>query len=826
MLSQPLRLLLIDDSPDDRDLVLRELAKGFAACQAEAITDAESLEQALRTGGFDLVITDYRLHWSDGLSVLRRVKAAYPQCPVIMFTATGTEEIAVEGMKSGLDDYIIKDLKHYFRLALTVRSALERLASQQRTAQLEQHLQALLNRLDVGVFRASVEGQLLEANAAFLHLIGLDSLAAAQAASPLPLDLGLEAPLQDLTWEREVPLRRPDGDQIWLTLSKALSHQDGQAVVEGLVKDITERKQAEQERQRLLALEQTARAEAEAAQQRAAFLAQASQLLAASLDYEITLRRVTHLLVSSLADWCIVDVVQEEQSMHLVALAQANAAQEQRLRELGQPASVAQPESSDAWTVLRTGQSRLVSDLADVSQTTPALNREYLEQLHQLGARSYMIVPLIIRGQKLGVLQLVAAESQRRYTPADLSLAEELAHRAALAIDNARLHQECQTANRLKDEFLTTLSHELRSPLNAILGWAQLLRGGLDAATAARAIETIERNALAQTRLVSDLLDGSRIITGKLRLKTRRVPLVAVVEAALEAVRVAAAAKNLQLESQLDASLTLTLGDPDRLQQVIWNLLSNAIKFTPAGGRIRVRLERVESQAQIAVSDTGSGISAEFLPYVFDRFRQADASITKSHGGLGLGLAIARHLVELHGGTVQAQSRGAGQGATFIVQLPLAPRHGRTQTWQPEFATAPATQPEDTEPSLAGLRVLIVDDEADARELLCVILEQQEAEVISASSTREALSLLQHWRPEVLVSDIGMPGEDGYALIRQVRSLAAEQGGTIPAIALSAYAREEDRRQALEAGFQQHLTKPVEPAQLVRMVAALAAQSG
>jgi PAS domain S-box-containing protein len=383
---------------------------------------------------------------------------------------------------------------------------------------------------------------------------------------------------------------------------------------------------------------------------------------------------------------------------------------------------------------------------------------------------------------------------------------------------------EAERASRMKEEFLATLSHEIRTPLNAILGWAMMLRSGrLGPESAAEGIEVIERNARAQAQIIEDLLDMSRIISGKLRLDVQRSDLAKVIEAAAETVAPAAAAKDIRVQLVLDPRTGPVSGDPGRLQQVFWNLLSNAIKFTPKGGRVQVLLERVSSHLDVSIVDTGDGIDPAFLPHVFDRFRQADATTTRLHGGLGLGLAIVKQLVELHGGTVRAKSPGQGQGATFIVSLPLTvlatdgePLPSRRH---PAAELTPMTLGENVR--LPGIRVLVVDDEPDARALLRRLLEEAEAEVSTAAAATEALALVQAERPDVIISDIGMPREDGYSLIRQVRELPPERGGRTPAIALTAYARAEDRVRTLLEGFQHHLSKPVEPAELIAMVSSL-----
>jgi PAS domain S-box-containing protein len=381
---------------------------------------------------------------------------------------------------------------------------------------------------------------------------------------------------------------------------------------------------------------------------------------------------------------------------------------------------------------------------------------------------------------------------------------------------------EAETANRAKDEFLATVSHELRTPLNAIFGWVQVLRTGkLDKESSARALAAIERGSLAQSKLIDDILDAARIITGKLNLDVRPIDFAAVIDTSLETVRAAAEAKSIKIGAEIDSFVGPVSGDPNRLQQVVWNLLFNAIKFTPAGGNVRVCLRRVNSEAEFTVTDSGQGISAEFMPYVFDRFRQADSTISRKHGGLGLGLAIVRQVVELHGGTVLAESEGQGRGATFTVRLPLlaVQEPGELATSEGEAAFAGSHLA--SLPRLDNLRVLVVDDEADAREVLEIMLTQCGATLRTAASSREALKVLAEWRPDVLVSDIGMPGEDGYLLIRTVRALEPKLGGRIPAVALTGYAGPEERLRLMSAGYQMHITKPVELAELAMVVARL-----
>jgi signal transduction histidine kinase/ActR/RegA family two-component response regulator len=412
---------------------------------------------------------------------------------------------------------------------------------------------------------------------------------------------------------------------------------------------------------------------------------------------------------------------------------------------------------------------------------------------------------------------LVAAADERARNEADREelLRKEREARAA-----------AEAADRAKDQFLAVLSHELRTPLNAVYGWARMLRTGqLRGAEQARALEVIERNANAQVQLVDDLLDVSRVITGKMRLDVRAVDLPAVVATALDAVRPAAEAKGIRLQSVLDPRAGPITGDPDRLQQVVWNLLSNAVKFTPKGGRVQVHLQRINSHVEIVVSDTGQGIAPDLLPVIFERFRQADSSSTRAHTGLGLGLALVRHLVELHGGGVEAQSAGEGRGATFVVKLPLT--IAAVPTGQPTprvHPTALSMEPAPDGARLDGLRIMLVDDDPDALDLATTILEGAGAAVRRCHSVPEALGALPEWRPDVLVSDIEMPDEDGYSLIRKVRALAAEDGGRTPAVALTAYGRKQDRMLSLAAGYNMHVPKPVDPGELTAIVASLAAR--
>lgn len=392
--------------------------------------------------------------------------------------------------------------------------------------------------------------------------------------------------------------------------------------------------------------------------------------------------------------------------------------------------------------------------------------------------------------------------------------------RSQLLVRERVARAQAEEANRAKDEFLAIVSHELRTPLSAMLGWSRMLATGkLDPETVKRGIEAIERNARAQTQLIGDLLDISRITTGKLHLNARPLKLDPIITGVLDAMSPAAQAKQISLQMKLAEDAGLISGDPDRLQQIVWNILSNAIKFTPAGGRVEVAVSRVGTCVQISVSDTGQGISAEFLPHVFERFRQADSSTTRKFGGLGLGLSIVRHLVELHGGLIQVQSDGEGKGATFTAMFPLLTPLEQTHREAGEAVASETGGGDDA--SLNGLRVLLVDDDSDSRAVIAEMLLQFGAEVLAVGSVPEALQALELWDPDVLLSDIEMPNEDGYSLLQKVRGMHSRDGGLIPAAALTAYGRPQDRVRAIKAGYQMYLPKPVDSHELAAVVASL-----
>lgn len=755
------------------------------------------------------------------------------------------------------------------------------------------------------------------------------------------------------------------------------------------------KKQAEEKLQ--FEREQSARFAAEAAERSAAFLAEASRVLASTLDYQVTLERVARLAVPQICDWCAVDVVAADGTIRHVAIVHSDSTKVALAQKIRSRFSADPNRPLGFIKCLQSGESELVPMLTDTLLKAVTNDAEHLEAIRSLGVKSYMIVPLQARGRTLGAMAFAMAESNRHYVSHDLALAEDLARRAAISVDNAFLYREAQDAaarlkflsdaanrlltaekprqildslfqalsahmglevyanylltddhhklrlcsyggmsaesaarieqielgqnicgavaqsrqpvvamdlldsnvpsldsvralgirafvcfpllagtrlfgtisygtrgyskfkpeelaviqtfcnqvavalerarlitesqqradalaeaSRVKDEFLAIMSHELRTPLTPILGWVRMIsRKTFDQAKVAQGLQIIDRNAVALTKLVEDLLDVSRIVTGKLRLNVHSMDIIQVIETALDTVRPAAEAKGIQLMPCLNPASSAIVGDPDRLQQVMRNLLSNAVKFTSQGGKVEICLDRAGSNLRIVVRDTGQGISQEFLPYVFDRFRQADSSVTRKYGGLGLGLAIVRHLVELHGGAVHVKSDGVGKGAEFSVTLPIAHNNGQVQDDSKAIRRSKPYLPTETNSELSGLKILVVEDEVDSREFLASVFEHRGAKVTSVSSARDAMESINHSTPDVLISDIGMANEDGYALIRQVRALPPKEGGEVPAVALTAYAKDEDRARAISEGFQIHIAKPVDPVNLVEAVAAI-----
>ncbi len=628
-------------------------------------------------------------------------------------------------------------------------------------------------------------------------------------------------------YDVEYRIRRPDNSEAWVSSKgRGLYDQDGSIIgMLGLVQDISIRKLNEE----------MLREQAEALRT----LNEVGKTISAELDLHNTVQAVTDAateLTGARFGSFFYNVLNDEGASYML------------FTLAGVPREAfthfPMPRATDLFGATFRGEGVVRIDDVKLDPRYGKNSPYYGMPDGHLPVTSYLAVPVVSRsGEVLGGLFFGHPEPGI-FTERDEIIVSGLASQAAVAMDNARLYEaakkaraeaeqaaaanerlykQAEESSRLKEEFLATISHELRTPLSAILGWTRMLRlGQLSPENSVKALDTIERNARAQAQLVDDLLDVSRIITGKLRMDVRPADPNSFIDAAVESVRPAAEAKGLRIQKVVDTGPISIPGDPVRLQQVVWNLLSNAIKFTPRGGRVQIRSERVNSHLEIVVSDTGQGIAPEFLPHVFDRFRQADQKTSRQHGGMGLGLAIVRHLVELHGGTVFADSEGEGKGATFTVMLPITPLYqvdasgGRVHPGARDLLPA-----HDATDRLDGLRILAVDDEADTRELLKQGLEYLGAKVKVVGTAAEAIDSLRESVPDILISDIGMPGTDGYHLIKQVRALPSDRGGRVPAIALTAYTRVEDRLQALRAGYDMHVPKPVELAELCAVAASV-----
>lgn len=822
--------LEFDDA--DADGVTAQLAAETAAYEVLRARDREEFLTALSSREVGLVLSDLATPTMDGLAALAAVRVRSPDLPFIFVSSSTEEERLVESLRDGATDYVLKG--HLARLRPAVRRALREAEDRSERARLlddarragerareeELRLRLALESGGMGTWEWDVRtgrvrwseqveiiygfergsfGGTMEDYAAALHP---DDRADVHAA----IDRAI-AERADLRMEHRV--QRSNGEVRWVEgRGSPIFGGDGalQRMV-GVCADVTDRKNAEL---RLRESEGSLR-----------FLSEASAALAGSLDEGATLSDVTRLAVPALADCAIIDLAEPDGTLRRAAVAHTDPRKADVVWELGRRFPPRRVEGSVIGRAFRDGAPTWLSEVTDevIDRAT-----EYPEQrslLRSLGLRWFLCAPLSAGARVVGVLTLATTGPGRSFREEDVALAQEVARRIGVTLDNARLYREAREASRLKDEFLATVSHELRTPMTAILGWTTMLPArSADPAALRRGLEVIERNARAQARLIDDVLDVSRIVTGKLHLASVPVDLASVVRGSLDAITPRAYAKGVALVVEVPDDLGALVGDPDRLQQVVWNLAWNAVKFTPRGGTVTVRGERSGRSARLVVADTGEGIAPEFLPHVFERFRQADSTSTRSHGGLGLGLAITRHLVDLHGGGVTAESAGAGQGATFTVTLPLAagesaPRAVALGTVRSAGVTRPAWV-------LAGLRVLVCDDEPDARDLVAEVLRSDGAEVETAASVAEATECFARRRPDVLVSDIGMPGQDGHALMRWVRARPADAGGHTPAVALTAYAQAQDAARALASGFQRHVTKPVEPEALVMLVAALA----
>jgi PAS domain S-box-containing protein len=681
----------------------------------------------------------------------------------------------------------------------------------------QQELADFFENATIGLHWVGPDGTIQRANRAELAMLGYDReeyvghrISEFHADEEVIADILRHLSEGETLVEYPARLRAKDGSLRHVLInSNVLWDGDRFIHTRCFTRDITESKRVEDERNQLLVLEQAARSKAEEAAEIVRRLQTITDSALSHLDLDDLLREMLGRLQELLGADAAAILLVTEDGQFLAGRAAIGLDEEARvLVPMGRGV---------AGRIAQSRAPLIVEDLSKVEVVSSILSEN---------ASSLVGAPLIIDDRVIGVIHVDTLEPHC-FTEEDVKVLQLAADRVAVAIEHSRLYEaeqrarvEAEAANRMKDEFLATISHELRSPLNSILGWVTLLRKGkLSAQAERRAFETVERSARAQNRIISDLLDVSRIINGQLHLNVRSVQPGPMIEAGVEAVRPAADAKGIEIQIGIDRQAGPIAGDSDRLQQIVWNLVSNAIKFTPNGGVVQVSLESVGSNVEIVVSDTGAGISPQFLPFVFDRFRQADSSSTRKQGGLGLGLAIVRHLVELHGGTVHAYSDGEDRGATFVVKLPLMASVIAEEHAPPAALSSRLTL--EHPPQLKGLRVLVVENEAQALDLVSAVLAECEAEVRTATTSTEALAILgdsTKWRPDVVISDIEMSDSDAGELIRRVRTLRADGGAYVPAVALTAYARSEDRMKALAAGFHMHVPKPVEPAELVTVL--------
>ena len=772
-------ILHVDDNEANRYVVSRMLRQaGFE------FKEAATGEAALRLVAEqqpDLIILDVQLPDISGFEVCRRLKAnpVTSSIPVLHLSASFVKsKDKVQGLESGADGYLAQPVEP-IELIATVKALLRIRQAEEAALSLAREWQTTFNAIRDGVCLLDRCGRVLRSNSAMTELLKkpwseINGCFYQDLMQDMhsPVDVSPFTRIQETRRRENVELQV--GEQ-WFSVTTDPVFDEREVFTGAvyIVADITARRRAESA---LRASEERFR-----------------MLLENVLDYAIFILDVDARVVRWSAGAESILGYQEAEILgkpNSIIFTPEDIERGKDKQEIKTAVTEGQAED-ERWHVRKDGSRFWASGILTPLRDETGQLRGFAKILRDFTERKQ-------------------AEDERTQI-----LAREQEARAA-----------AEAANRMKDEFLATLSHELRTPLNAMLGWTRLLNTRkFDEATTARAMETIERTARSQAQLVEDLLDVSRIIQGKLRLNVRPIDLASVIEAVLDSIRPAADAKAIQLQSVLAPAAGSVAGDSDRLQQIIWNMLSNAIKFTPNEGRVQVRLERISSHVEMTITDTGQGISPDFVPFVFDRFRQADSSMTRSYSGLGLGLAIVRHLVELHGGTVFAESGGENQGATFVVQLPLMPIRLETSNSERIHPTVGSGVPFDNLTALDGLHVLVVDDDADTRMFLCTVLEECGASVTVASSVAEAIEVIK-LKPDVLVSDIGMPGEDGYALISKVRALPKEQGGQIPAAALTAYARAEDRTRSLLEGFQIHIPKPVEPAELAAVVANLAGRTG
>ncbi len=825
----PVRVLLVEDDDDDYALtreLLAEVGGGYSL--ERAATYGDGLE-AMRQGRHDVYLLDYRLGGRTGVELMREAAAQGCRGPVILLTGQGERVVDLEAMRAGAEDFLAKDRLDAPLLERSLRYALERWRDrqallhahaelerrvEQRTAELaqanadlrasEERLRSVVNNLIDGIITIDEHGVVQSLNPAAERIFGYPAGEVVgrnvKRLMPEPYHSQHDGYIDHylrtgqakiIGGGREVFGRRKDGSTFPMDLAVGEFHLGRERYFTGVVRDITERRRVEQGLR---------------------FLADTSATLAALVDYESTLRHVARLAVPQFADWCAVDMAEADGSLRRLAVAHVDPAKVQLAHELVRRYPPEPESPRGPPQVLRTGRPDMMEDIPEALIAGVARDDEHRRLLRELGLRSYMCVPLPGRTRLLGVISFVSAESGRRYTPADLAFAEELARRAAIAIENARLYAELREADRLKDEFLAMLAHELRNPLAPIRNALHILKQpAVSGAVVQQARDMAERQVQHMARLLDDLLDMARISRGRIELRKEALDLRAVANRSVEAVRPLYEQRQHELTVSLPPEPVRVEADPTRLEQILTNLLNNAAKYTDPGGRVLLAVGREGAEAVLRVRDTGIGIAPDMLPRVFDLFVQAERRLDRAQGGVGIGLSLVRQLVGLHGGTIEAESRGLGQGSEFIVRLPALAddRGGREGQQRP---SAPAALPPH--------RVLVVDDNVDAADSLAVLLRLAGQDVRVAYEGAQALALAQEFCPQAVFLDIGMPGMDGYEVCRRLR----QQPGSAAAllVALTGWGQDEDRRRACEAGFDHHAVKPIEPEALRQLLAPLA----
>ncbi|WP_218110258.1 response regulator [Oligoflexus tunisiensis] len=809
---------MVEDSNDDAELIIAQLERGGFEPHVKRVWTAEAMTRALADESWDIVLSDYAMPRFNGRAALDLLKSFQKDIPFIMISGTIGEDIAIKCMKAGASDYLMKD--NLSRLNPAVEREVAEAARRREKEKIEKELKASEERFrvmveqvkDYGIVTTDDKGYVTDWNPSIERITGFsaaDMIGQSLSRIFTPEDREAGVPEQELNKAKKSgsteDLRwhlRSDGSRFWAKgFTNVLRHEDG--TLRGfskILRDETEHKRREDTQK---------------------FLDRFTKKIAASIDYQKTMKHLADALVPELGDWCVLDVVDRKAGSRHEVVKHRDPRQEdlmQRIRSIYRPAGNA---GHPVESVLKGGKSLLIRSVGDDTLRAMARDEQHLAMLRECPSESVIVVPLMAHGATFGTITLSASGRGRLYDEVDVRLMEEVARRGGLALDNARLYFEAKEANRLKDEFLAAVSHELRTPLNSILGYSALLVEDYVSYLTddiREPLEAIHRNAVAQQRLVEDLLDISRIISGKMCLEVKTFDLVDAIHGAVASIEVSARAKSITIHQDLEMGPGHVSLDPDRIQQIIWNLLSNAVKFTPEGGRVEIRARRLGSKVEIEVQDNGRGMHPSFLPFIFDRFRQEDGSLTRLSGGLGLGLSIARQLTELHGGTIEARSDGPGKGAAFILTLPVR----ISEPTQSHADHGPSKIREDKARPLDMMRMLVLDDDWDARTLIGTALRRGGAEVVAVSSPREAFDLIKNDSFDAFLCDVSMPEEDGYSLMSRIRSEERKERRTpLLAIAVTALASENDKSNALASGFQSYLSKPLMPAALLAEVATL-----